>query len=491
MSRKHYLAVLGTGNYNEVYYTINGEIPSQPDRYVQAAVLRFRKEELKDGDMVTIFVTKEAKRKHWEPAEGKGLRETLIELFDGTGIRIQSVDIPDGNHSNEELLELFRIMYDSIEKDEEIIFDITHGLRSLPLLALAIINYARMLKNCTVDAIYYGVFEARETKKIEKNGSQQEITCAPIIDLADIDALLRWANASHAFAQYGLIGPMEELYKASFDQQDRVSYGKEMDRFKNLRATVESMKTLSDAIETSRGTDIEKVIQRKMNKGDAKKSIKAAYQEVRRNLDKSEVQSLLEQKPYMSPLFTQIQDAISVFDTEDIFHIGMETTRWCISRGKIQQGYTALEESMFTYFCGIAGFNETKREEREIVSRILSTGNKLSQENHAFQSAGELLLIWEEKVLEYVRKESDEETESDSKRGKVRQLIHYCANHPETGQTEKNLKEIFTLVGRITDDRNDINHFGFRRDPLSPQDLMKRLKENYNELKKLTGYEEK
>jgi len=43
-------------------------------------------------------------------------------------------------------MEIFRTIFDEIDENDEIIFDVTHSFRYLPMLVFIVINYARVVK---------------------------------------------------------------------------------------------------------------------------------------------------------------------------------------------------------------------------------------------------------------------------------------------------------------------------------------------------------
>src|SRR5690606_7835290 len=87
-----------------------------------------------------------------------GLRDELESLSKKKGFQVENIGIPEG-HNEEELWEIFKTILDQLEEGDEIILDITHSFRYLPMLTFIIINYARIVKKCSLKAVYYGAFE--------------------------------------------------------------------------------------------------------------------------------------------------------------------------------------------------------------------------------------------------------------------------------------------------------------------------------------------
>ena len=109
-----------------------------------------------EEDEVVIFLTERAKKENWMENPNKkipntntyehrdGLKHDLLRHNYKFGIK--EVNIKDGNNIDE-IWENFDIIIKEIEDGDEIIFDITHAFRYIPILALTVLNYAKSLKN--------------------------------------------------------------------------------------------------------------------------------------------------------------------------------------------------------------------------------------------------------------------------------------------------------------------------------------------------------
>lgn len=121
---------------------------------------------------------------------------TVIE--NAIGGQSKCVLIPYGLNQNEQL-EIFRRISQTfdqvIEQNDEIILDITHSFRSLPLFSTTVINYLNDVKDkkAVVSKVLYGMLDAmREFNDI-----------APIIDITSTIELNQWSKAAYAFKEYG------------------------------------------------------------------------------------------------------------------------------------------------------------------------------------------------------------------------------------------------------------------------------------------------
>ena len=213
MARKVFMSVLGATNYTEcVYY--DDEFRSSPTRFIQAAMFEKVISKWSPNDCGYIFVTSGKKgsfEKNWndnghkkigsdEPILSKGLKTLCFEM--NLPCRIIPVEIKNGDNEKE-IWENFRKIFDCLQPDDEVYFDITHGFRSVPMLVLVLNNYSKFLKNTKVKSITYGNYEARN----EKNE-------APIISLNSLSELQDWTSAANMFIESGRTTKLSQLLKS-------------------------------------------------------------------------------------------------------------------------------------------------------------------------------------------------------------------------------------------------------------------------------------
>jgi CRISPR-associated DxTHG motif protein len=110
-----------------------------------------------------------------------------VEDFD---CDLQEIRIPEGR-DQEQLWELFSAMVGTVDDEEEVIFDITHGLRSLPVFGLLAALFLRTARRVKVASIFYGALE------LQRDG------CTPVVDLTPFANLLDWTMATDQFVTTG------------------------------------------------------------------------------------------------------------------------------------------------------------------------------------------------------------------------------------------------------------------------------------------------
>ncbi|MBC6431355.1 TIGR02221 family CRISPR-associated protein [Nostoc sp. HG1] len=132
-------------------------------------------------DSMLVCVTHEAKKSTF----------TVLEKLEDT--RIKVIDIPTGA-TTEEMWQTFKIITEQVNENDHVIFDITHGLRSLPFLVFLFAAYLKAAKNVTIGAIYYGALEL---------GNFKTDLPAPVIDLSEFVSMIDWLTATDQFIKTG------------------------------------------------------------------------------------------------------------------------------------------------------------------------------------------------------------------------------------------------------------------------------------------------
>ena len=153
MGRKVFISVLGTGYYGECVYARDG-FTSSSTRFIQHATLEMltQKGNWTADAHAYVLLTKEARETNWHIPGGMrtSMRTKADEPYAGLesvidGMKlpfeVSGIDIPMGKNE-EEIWQVFDIVYGVLQEDDEVYFDLTHGFRYLPMLVLVLGNYA-------------------------------------------------------------------------------------------------------------------------------------------------------------------------------------------------------------------------------------------------------------------------------------------------------------------------------------------------------------
>lgn len=171
------LSSLGTGKYREANY----------------------KSEQHDQPITTGFFAS-ALHKWYPEAQVKLLvTQTALERKNGQYVKehhpeFELVAIPDGGNEAEAWA-IFQAIADTLPAESRVIFDVTHGLRSLPMLGFLALSYLRVVKNITVEHVFYGALE------LAPKPEEGDIT--PVVELTPLFSLLDWAQAANRFQDTG------------------------------------------------------------------------------------------------------------------------------------------------------------------------------------------------------------------------------------------------------------------------------------------------
>ncbi len=156
-----------------------------------------------DADRFAVLVTDEAQK-----ARRKSDDLTYLDQLDRhqrTEGRVlpEKIRIRSGRNEDE-LWEIFESVVAILNEGDEVVFDITHAFRSLPVLSFLVIAFLRETKKVSLKAVLYGAFEAKFN---DENGN--EIT--PVFDLSPFVELLDWLAAAKQFTRTGNAAFLVEL----------------------------------------------------------------------------------------------------------------------------------------------------------------------------------------------------------------------------------------------------------------------------------------
>lgn len=424
-----FLTFLGTNNYLECNYVVP-ETGFRRDkvRFVQEATLQLACKDWGATARGYVFTTADAEKKNWmdnghngyPPCQGLAQRISELNL----PFEVRPVSIPDGN-SSEEIWEIFKIVFDCLENEDCVVFDITHAFRSIPMLAVVLLNYAKVLKNVRIGGIYYGAFEKLGSiaKVREMPVGQRD---APILDLTALDLLMEWTIGIDRFTK---AGDPEMIHRLSMDRVKPLldqSKGKDQ-AAQAIRSLANRLKAFSQAHATCRGLDIsQSAINLRQSVVDAKQT------------------DIL---PLLKPLLGQIEQVAANYSGQTLSD-GLAAARWCLNHNLVQQGFTILQEALVSHVTEVAGGNIKNRTQREIVSEAFHLLAKDKSDNASTVP--------------------DEERDDEEFASRVYQ---------EIGR----MREMISIFSKIRQKRNDLNHAGNREGALTVANVDR----FYNELGRL------
>ncbi len=420
-----FMSFLGTNRYVEAHYRLGKDI-SALTPFVQEALTGFFCKDWGPQDRLVFFLTTEAQKKNWEDGGNfpEGLKTRLKKL--GLSAKEEPVPFTEG-YSEEEIRKNFLTVVDRLQDGDEVIFDITHSFRSLPMLNLVALNYARVLKKIYIRGIYYGAFEVLGNPRDVQEKIPPEERIAPVFDLTSYALLLDWSFAVEEFVRYGLAERLYDLVQGEIRPILKRSRGQD-EKASSLRSITQGLKNLALNIYTCRCQAIENI-----------RLSSDFYGEI----------SLDDFLPAFAPLIGRIKHKVEPFFTEDPWEKALAAVKWCLAHNLVQQGYTILEEATVTELCRLAGLKGSDKKNRNFVSSLLAMN---AQKRPSEEWQGEL------------GRRREEGLALQKKWGKA-------------------LQDLAKAFASLADVRNDINHCGCRSGAKQASALIQELEQHYQAIR--------
>ena len=402
------LTFLGAAKARNTNYTLpDGREHCAP--YFGVALARF----YPDLDNLKVFVTERARAQHWQRFQ------CLVEDYVDD---LEPVAIPDGVNEDE-LWSLFQTVVDAVDEQEDVIFDITHGFRSLPFLSLLAVAYLREVKKIKLHAVLYGNFEARD-QSVDPNK-------APVIDLSGFVSLFDWMTAANRLTRFGDAGDLaQRLRDARPARQDQRADPAKGEQAKRLSLAANSLDSVSMAL-------------RPIRPGEA---MDASSTLERQLLDAS--QSIQDNARPFVPLVQPITDAYAPLampsiqqKMDQVGQLARERrmVAWFLERKQYAQAVAIAREWIISWvMTQVAMWNFSDKEERQAVENILG------------------------KALRERRQSRGAFNDARFSNGKTLRSI-------------SQISQALNIYSNLTDARNDLLHAGKRTKPGKAQDLERKV----------------
>jgi len=390
------ISFLGTGNYNEVTYIYQDK--KVCTKYFPYAFWEFMK-----PNELYIVMTDKAEKSH---------KSELKKLC-----AFESVRIPDGKSENE-IWEIFGKIVSVFNENDEIVIDITHGFRSIPLVVIASLIYLKSLKNVKIKSILYGVFEAKN-----------ELNETPVFDLKPFLDIIDWSYAINEFLKNGnsknLNLILQNIQKLTFTQNEEF-------RATKLQPLGKKMEEISNSVSLA---NIREVFN---NINFIPDLINSVVKDVS-NIPRAKPFGMLLDKinSRFIPLSGISDD--NLFSSEGI-NAQIEIIQWCIEIEKYQQAITLMNELFISYHCIKLNKNPLVLKEREEVNKML----------------GEYIVSLKEKTLgEKLIKTAD----LKNKLSELRNEINHAGmreNNTPSSRIIENIKIYFNVLKNYIREENKI-----------------------------------
>lgn len=221
MSAPHLFGFLGTGSYDKdtktYFYDPRVYTASWADGFTSplvtfvqtASALAIARQEGHEDESpeTTIFATEKASGIH---------REALTHEFDTHGLAAPTfIEIPS-SFDEASIIALFEALSDNLMEDSaRLSFDMTHGFRAQPAIALLVLDYIQAVNpTCRIEHLLYGAY-------------QPDLTEIPLVDLIGLWQLRDWAAGFREFHRTGSVARLGELVQEQRNNFMRATRGRE------------------------------------------------------------------------------------------------------------------------------------------------------------------------------------------------------------------------------------------------------------------------
>ncbi len=339
---------------------------------------------------------------------------------------IQAVRIPDGR-DDAELWQIFQAVVEIIEPNEAVVFDITHGFRSLPFLSFLAAAYLRKVKAIQLKHVFFGNFEMRD----------QSVTPhrTPVLDLTNFVELLDWMVGADLFVRFGDARDLATLLHTQHNRvkpDPKTASKDEMAAWNNspIKATAENLTKVSKALRVVRPAD----------------AMHASAQ-IMQQLPAVEHEIGTLAVPF-TPLAQQIIDnfrPIALDETEQVDPLRILQTElnlvgWYLDRSQVFQAVALAREWLVSWVMVQLGKSDIlEKAERQLVEQMLGAAVQAQRGGTGAEIPVDLNAI-------------------------------------------PSLKEVIDLYNDLGDLRNDLMHAGKRKQPKGAQGVEERAKRLYASL---------
>lgn len=212
-----------------------------------------------------------------------------------------------------------------LNNNDELIVDITHAFRSLPIFMMNLLIYLQNVasKKITISHIHYGMLEI-----------SKELGFAPIIDLKAIMDVNDWITGAYSFAQFGNAYKIAQLMNG-------------VDR-----SVPPLLNDFSDLMNLNHLSGIQSAAQR--------------LSAVKNNQYSTLIPQLI-----ITPVVNGFIDRFSTtYGKHSVFQL--KVARWQLEHRKYAQSLLSANEAIITYVCELNGLDWNSFDNREFAKKALS-----------------------------------------------------------------------------------------------------------------------
>lgn len=297
------ISFLGTGPYLEAHYQIENQT------YVTAFVQEALSQHFNPG-LFYIALTPTAKdHKNWSSLQQTGSKYSELSIGEA-----QTLDVH---------FDILQSITEVIDPEDTLILDITHSLRSIPMVALTAAFYLKATNKVKSLKIFYGAYEGPKKP-------------APIHELTSLLSIMEWVNAAQVFQRFGDGSDFAKLLQQSHGkawQQQDISPS---EKPRTLQNYATQLIAASDALGANQPKAITET---------------AVSMNGLKEMAQQEISSYA--KPFVN-VFEDVHSQLSEFSDLDL-PTQKRLIHWYTSRGRLIEASQLAREWMITYIAQYLG----------------------------------------------------------------------------------------------------------------------------------------
>lgn len=373
-------------------------------------------------DYVAVLVTPQAKSQNFNDLKQDMLDNLLIEPV--------ACDIPIGENATE-FWKIFNAMTNILNDGDTVIFDITNGLRSLPVLGFIAAAYIKSIRKVEIEHLVYGAYDTPTPE-----GK------TPVFDLTPFLTLLDWTTATNTFIQTGRAEQLTKLAQ-SFENQA-------------VKDFANQMQTLSQELLTTRPVG---VIQAASGFAQALAKVEVAvqqdpamqpYQQLLARIKTEYSDFAIVDEP-----ITKLSDAYAIARQQQhaFLEVQLEMIKWYLEKDLPIQAMTLAREWLVSL--GVyhqKALNLFKHHDRDVINKLLN--QKANQKNQAVTNqanhkdswlSNDLALAIDQMVTVWagIALEVDDPAEATNR---VRNDIAHCGMDMANGRSAKEIAKQAKII---------------------------------------------
>ena len=119
-------------------------------------------------------------------------------LSEKLNTQVHCILIPFAKNEQEQI-EILSVLSDHLSDNEQVVLDVTHGFRHLPMLSLVAAKFLKKIKQVDVSQVYYGALEMAAKKDTETDDDKK----TPVLELESLLVMLDWVDGLTTFDKDG------------------------------------------------------------------------------------------------------------------------------------------------------------------------------------------------------------------------------------------------------------------------------------------------